>query len=179
MPERAARANEPPADHVFLGNLGRVFGLEGALHFRPAGEAEAQAIFELDEVFVTGLGSTAIRDIRQHGNGLVVAFEGIRRPERARGLVNERVFAPAESLPVPSGGAIYADVVRGLPVLIDGRPFGTVADLAGVSGAELLLVDRPVGGQAMLPLRAPYVQVGPDAVLVVDPPPGLIDADGG
>jgi ribosomal 30S subunit maturation factor RimM len=174
----AERAQEPPADYVFLGNLGKVFGLEGALHFRPAGEAEAQAVFDLDEVFVTGVGSMAIRDVRQHGKSLIVAFESVRRPERARGLVNARVFAHAESLPVPSGGAIYGDALRGLPVLIDGRPFGTVADLAGVSGAELLLVDRPVGGQAMLPLRAPYVQVGPDAVLVVDPPPGLIEPGG-
>lgn len=169
--------SEPPEGQVLLGRLGKVFGLAGALRFRPNGDAEAQAITQLDEVFVTGLGVAPIREVRQHGNGIVITFESVRRPERARELVNAQVYAPAEALPEPEGGALYSGALRDLPVLIDGRPFGTVAAVVGVSGAEILLVDRPVGGEAMIPLRAPYVQVAANAVLVVDPPLGLIDGD--
>lgn len=145
------------------------------LHFRSLGIAESEALFELEQVFVSGLGSTAISEVKPHGNGLLVAFEEIRRVERARELVNAEVFAPRTALPVPTDGSQYVDALRGLPVMVDGRPFGTVADLTGVAGAELLLVDRPEGGEAMLPLRAPYVQIARHAVLVDDPPPGLID----
>lgn len=177
MPERLTGPLEPPDGHVLLGRLGKVFGLAGALRFRPAGDAEAQAILELDEVFVAGLGTVPIREVRQHGNGLVLAFHSVRRPEPAQSLVNARVYAPAEALPEPAGGARYADALRDLPVLIDGQPFGTVAEMSGVSGAELLVVERPVGNRALLPLRAPYVEVTADAVLVTDPPPGLIDGN--
>ncbi|MEX2540889.1 MAG: hypothetical protein WD314_03745 [Trueperaceae bacterium] len=179
MTERLTGQVEPPGDHVLLGRLGKVFGLAGALHFRPAGEAEGRAILELDEVFVAGLGTVPVREIRRHGNGLVIAFDAVRRPERAQGLVNARVYAPAEALPEPAGGALYADALRDLPVFIDGQPFGTVAEVLGVSGAELLAVERPLGNQALLPLHAPYVQVTADAVLVIDPPAGLIDGDDG
>lgn len=170
-------AGEPPAGHVLLGRLGKVFGLTGAFHFRPAGEAEGEALLELDAVFVAGLGTVAIREARRHGSGLILALEPVRRPERAQSLVNASVYAAAESLPEPRDGASYAGTVRNLPVLIDGRPFGTVLEVSGVSGAELLVVDRPVGSRALLPLRAPYVQVTTNSVLVVDPPPGLIDDD--
>jgi 16S rRNA processing protein RimM len=166
---------EPPAGHVLLGRLGKTFGLEGSLHFRALGAAEAEALFELDEVFVAGLGATTIQEVKPHGGGLLVSFENVRRVERARELVNSQVFAPIDALPAPAEGGQYVDALRGLPVMVDGRPFGTIADLTGVSGAELLLVERPEGGETMLPLRAPYVQVAPHAVLVEDPPPGLID----
>ena len=162
---------------MLLGRLGKTFGLEGAFHFRSLGLPESEALFELDEVFIGGLGTMAIDEVKPHGGGLLISFRGIRRVEKARPLVNAQVYAHRDFLPPPSEGGQYADALRGLPVLVDGRPFGTVVDLAGVSGSELLMVERPEGGQALLPLRAPYVQVADHEVLVEDPPPGLIDPD--
>lgn len=162
---------------MFLGRLGKTFGLEGLLYFRSVGAAESEALLELDEVFVEGLGTTVIREVKPHGGSLLISFSGVRRVENARPLVNAQVYADPYTLPAPSEGGHYVDALRGLPVLVDGRPFGTVADLTGVTGAELLLVERPEGGASMLPLRAPYVQVAQQAVLVDDPPPGLIDPD--
>lgn len=162
---------------MLLGRLGKVFGLEGALRFRPLGDAEAQAVFELEQVFVLGAGPLRIREVRQHGSGLLIAFDGVRRRERAQPLVNAQVSAPADALPPPAEGEQFVDALRGLPVIIDGRPFGTVADLFGVAGAELLQVSRPEGAEALIPFRAPYVQLTQHEVLVDNPPPGLIDSD--
>ncbi|HEX7004242.1 MAG TPA: ribosome maturation factor RimM [Trueperaceae bacterium] len=175
MTSRSGAAEGPPEGYVLLGRLGKTFGLKGALHFRSLGLPESEALFELEEVFVTGLGVLAIAEVKPHGASLLVSFEGIRRVEEARPLVNAQVYAEPASLPPPAEGGQYADALRGLPVLVDGRPFGTVADLAGVAGAELLTVERPEGGEALIPLRAPYVQVARHEVLVEDPPPGLID----
>lgn len=166
---------EPPEDYVLLGQLGKTFGLEGALRFRPLGGAEQEAVLALDEVFVTGLGVAQIREVRRHGNGLVIFFEAVKRPERARRLVNAEVFAARDSLPPPDGERAYLQALTGRPVLVDGRPIGTVLELGGVDGAELLVVERPQGDELLIPLRAPYVQVVEDAVLVADPPPGLLD----
>ncbi|MEX2535432.1 MAG: hypothetical protein WD273_07485 [Trueperaceae bacterium] len=177
MAQRSDTALEPPQGYVLLGRLGKTFGLAGALHFRPLGIAEAEAIFELDAVFIAGVGNNLLREVKSHGKSILVTFNTVRRIDQARELVNAQLFAPGESLPVPSAGGQYVDALRGLPVLVDGRPFGTVVDLTGVAGAELLMVERPEGGQAMLPLRAPYVHLAQHAVLVVEPPPGLIDAD--
>jgi 16S rRNA processing protein RimM len=168
---------DPTLGHLLLGRLGKTFGLEGALRFKPLGPAEAEAIFDLNEVFVAGLGRATIREVREHGNRLLITFEAVRQPERARKLVNAQVFAPLESLPEPSGGTLYLEAVSGLPVIVDGRPFGTVAELMGVSGAELLRVERPQGPDTLIPLRAPYVQLGEHAVMVEDPPAGLIGPD--
>ena len=167
----------PPEGHVLLGRLGKAFALEGALFFRSLGAAESEALFELDEVFVTGFGPMSIREVKPHGGDLLISFHGVRKVEKARSLVNSEIYAPRDALPRPSEGGQYVDALRGLPVLVDGRPFGTVADLTGVAGAELLAVERPEGGEALLPLRAPYVQVSRQEVLVEDPPPGLIDPD--
>jgi 16S rRNA processing protein RimM len=169
---------EPPDGFILLGRLGKTFGLKGALHFRPLGEAEAEAILGLDEVFVAGLGLTAIREVRPHGPGIVVTFPSARSPESARKLVNSDVYAHADSLPTDDGAAPYLGALRGLPVLLAGRPLGTVANVIGPVGAELLAVERPDGGELLLPLQAPYVQVSRDSILVVDPPGGLIDEDG-
>jgi 16S rRNA processing protein RimM len=168
---------EPPAGFVLLGRLGKTFGLEGALHFRPLGPAEAEAILDLDKLFVAGLGHTVVREARRHGSGVVVSFPAATSPERAKTLVNAEVYAPRAALPEDDERAHYVDVLRGLPVLLGGRPFGIVEDVIGVAGAELLVVERPDGAEVLLPLRAPYVQASGDSVLVDDPPPGLIDAD--
>jgi ribosomal 30S subunit maturation factor RimM len=169
---------EPPDGFILLGRLGKTFGLKGALHFRPLGPAEAEAILDLSEVFVAGLGMTAVREARPHGAGIVVTLPSARNPESARKLVNSDVYAHAESLPSDEGATHYVDALRGLPVLLAGRPLGTVANVFGPVGAELLAVERLDGHELLLPLQAPYVQVSHDSVLVVDPPGGLIDEDG-
>lgn len=177
MANRSGTFDEPPEGYVYLGRLGKTFGLEGVLFFRSIGVAESEALFELDAVFVTGLGRTPIREVKAHGGDLLISFDGVRRLERAKSLVNAEVYAERDALPPPSEGGQYVDALRGLPVLVDGRPFGTVTDLIGVAGAELLAVERPEGGRTLLPLRAPYVQIAHQEVLVDDPPPGLIDPD--
>ena len=176
MASRTGAADVPPEGYLLLGRLGKTFGLEGALHFRGLGPAESEALFELDEVYVAGLGRVGVREVKPHGASLLVTLEGVRRLEKARPLVNASVYADPSALPHPGEG-LYVDAVRGLPVLVDGRPFGTVADLTGVAGAELLTIERPEGGEALIPLRAPYVQIAGREVLVEDPPPGLIDPD--
>jgi ribosomal 30S subunit maturation factor RimM len=159
-----------------LGRLGRTYQLEGALHCRVEGEREAAALRRAERVVVDGHGALRVRFVRAHGSGHVVAFEGFRSPERAQALVNATVR-------LDPGDRAAASLLRaapalvGLPVSLDGAPFGHVD--AVLEGAQTLLRVRAGGSLHLVPAAAPYVSVLADEVALRDPPPGLLDDPGG
>lgn len=165
----AADAHDAPTGPL-LARLGRTYQLEGALHVRPEGEAEATALRRATRVVVEGHGTLRVRFVRAHGAGLVMAFQGLRSPERAQRLVNARLHlhpddADALGTPVTTARA-------GLPVTLDGAPYGVVD--AVLDGPQRLLRVLGPDGAHLVPAAAPYVRIDPDAVALLDPPPGLL-----
>lgn len=159
---------------VQLGVLGKTYQLAGGLRLYPLGEAEAQALASLSEVTIEGLGPCRIRELRQHGNGFVLYLTRALSREAARALVNRAVFAPASALPEAEEDAIYADELAGLPVLLDGQPYGEVLELRE-AGLQDLLVIAQGGRELLVPLQAPYVVVTDDEVRLEQPPEGLLE----
>ena len=165
----AADAHEAPSGPL-LARLGRTYQLEGALHVRPEGEEEALALTRAERVVVSGYGVLRVRFVRTHGAGLVMAFQGFRSPERAQALVNAAVHLhpdDAAALPEAAHG-----VRAGLPVTLDGAPYGVVE--AVIDGPQRLLRILGPDGAHLVPAGAPYVQIASDAVALRDPPPGLL-----
>ncbi len=167
-------AHAPPADFVKLGTLGKTFQLEGGLRFYPLGDAEADAVLGLSELWLTGVGEVGVRRVRPAGQNIILYLGQIRDREAAQRLVNKDVYAAAAALPEPEEGDIYIDELLDLPVYLDGDLYGTVVEVLE-AGLQDLLVIRASAGEAMVPLQAPYVEVTDDGVYLVDLPEGLLE----
>jgi ribosomal 30S subunit maturation factor RimM len=168
----AADERDAPTGPV-IGRLGRTYQLEGALHCRVDGEAEAAALRRAERIVVDGHGSLRVRFVHTHGSGLVVAFQGFRSPERAQVLVNATVRLDPGDRAAAALLAAAQPALVGLPVTLDGAPFGRVD--AVLEGAQTLLQVRAGGALHLVPASAPYVTVLDDEVALRDPPPGLLD----
>lgn len=178
-PERDA----PPSGWVRLARLGRTYQLHGALRADPTGPAALDALRQLaaalGPVWLDGVGPTRLREARLVGAGLVLAFQGVYTPERARPLVHAHVWAEPDALPPavvdPAAEGVDPARLEGAPVTRDGTPFGRVA-YVWLGAQDLLVIDGP-DGQRMVPWAAPYVHWDGTTVDLVDPPAGLVDPD--
>lgn len=165
---------QPPPGHVLLGKLGRSFGLEGALRVQPRDERALQALQALDEVFVEGLGPSRVEEVRPHGREWLLRLGRVQRVERARTLGNARVWGDPDRLDAQLGERLTQADPTGLPVLVDGAPWGEVLAREGGEALAWLRVRGP-SGELLLPAWAPYVRTEADAIHVEDPPAGLLD----
>jgi len=167
----------PPPGWWRLGRLGRPFQTRGALRLQAAGPHAETAVQALAaaaaEVWLSTLGRTRVQGVKRTSEGLALSFQGIYTPERARALVHAELWAPAESYPADAVDDPSERFV-GAPVLLDGEPYGDVVRI--MRGAQLLLVVRDAQArERLLPWGAPYLRWAGHSLLIVDPPPGLID----
>ncbi len=155
---------------VEIGRLGKPHGLSGGLWFRAG---EPGLLSYLDEVTIEGTGLVRLVELREMQGSLVVYFEGLSSREDAEAWVGRAVYANTESLPALEGGAYYYFQLIGMPVHMAGELVGEVADLID-NGAQDLLVVRHGSRTHLVPLQAPYVQVG-EGEIQLEPIPGLLE----
>jgi 16S rRNA processing protein RimM len=167
-------ALEPPVDSVQIGILGKTFGLKGGLHFYGLGPAEDAALAQLPRVFVPTWGERRVLDVKTKGNKQVLFLARVEHINIARTLVNQPIYAYLEDLPEPEV-SVYADVLLGLEVVVDGEPLGQVSEVQTASSQDLLIISTPTGTEHMLPLQADYVSFDEESgiIYVTDPPEGL------
>lgn len=158
-----------PEGYVLIGSLGKTFKLEGGLRFHGLGPAEQAAIVDLKQVYVPALGFVAVKRVLAMPRQTVVYLAGVLSVEAAKRLVNEPVYAPRAELP----DGVYAGLLVGMPVWLNGQPFGTVSAVDEAGGQYLLAVVAD-GKEYLVPLAAPYVVIG-DVVDIRDPPEGLLE----
>ncbi|UCH25920.1 MAG: PRC-barrel domain-containing protein [Trueperaceae bacterium] len=172
---------QAPETYVLLGRLGKTFQLAGGLHFYPLGPGEARAITTVDEVFVTGLGPSKIRQVMPRGNAFILHLERVKRVDRAKTLVHGAVFADRAALPNLSE-TFYFDLLIGSRVTVDGKDYGEVTDVMDAGGQVVVEVktsgitgDRNALHRVLVPLTAPYVTVDERTIHISSPPAGLLD----
>jgi 16S rRNA processing protein RimM len=163
-----------PDNHIQLGRLGKTFQLQGGLRFYGLGEAEEEAIFELERVFLRGLGESDIRDVREMAGHTVVYFSRALTVEAAKQLVNREVYTPKDALPDSDDDNLYLDEIVGLEVYLDSKPFGKVTEIQN-AGMQDLLIIKTDKREVTLPFPAPYVRVEEDGVWLENVPEGLLD----
>lgn len=168
-------AGSPPRGSVEVARLGRSHGLEGVVRVHPHDDASREALAAAGRVWVDGLGDAEVLGLKRHGPHLLLRLDRLRRVELAKALVHAAVHVDRGLLPDAIAAALGRDAT-GLPVLVDGRPYGRVRAVEGSEAAPLLRVDGP-HGERLVPLAAEYVQRTDDAVIVTDPPPGLLEDD--
>lgn len=157
-----------------LGTLGKTFQLKGGLRFYALGDAEAEAILSVEDVFIEGVGESRVREAKEMGQGIIVHLSAALSVEKAKMLVNRALYAAPDALPEPEDDAIYIDVLIDQPVFLDGEPYGEVLEVLDADMQDVLKIK--VGtNEVMIPLQAPYVEITDDGVYLVDVPQGLLE----
>ncbi len=173
----------PPAEYLRLGRLGRSFKLDGGVRLHVEAELtddELEALLATGaRFFVTGLGETRLRGLDDRTGTLVLLLEGVRDRTAARALVNAAVYVHSQDLPEALGEALSApsseEALRGLPVVVDGRPWGEVSAAHLNAVNPYIEVRSESGSVSLVALAAPYVEVTEEAVVLTSPPEGLLD----
>ncbi len=110
---------------------------------------------------------------------LIAHLSGIDDRDQAEALRGLRLYLPRAALPPTAAEEYYhADLIGLQAALADGTPVGQVRAVHDFGAGDTLEIERPEGPSAMVPFtRAIVPVVDLDAGrLVLDPPPGLIDA---
>ncbi len=159
---------------IEIGRIGKPYGMEGGLKFR--GEA---VVFDLEKVYLEGLGYRLIEEIEELGNELVVYLAGVQIRAEAERLAGLRVYADQDDLPELEEGEYYYFELVGRPVFVDGKPFGEVVDVEDGVQDRLVIKARGTSLRAqsktyLVPLQAPYVKIEADGIYI-EAIPGLFD----
>lgn len=159
---------------IEIGRIGKAYGMAGGLKFR--GEP---VIFDLERIYLEGLGYRAIEDIEEQNDEIVLFLTGVDNRQEAERLVGLRVYADQADLPPLEEGEYYYFELIGRPVFVDGQPFGEVVDVE--DGAQERLIIKAKGASLraqsktyMVPFQAPYVKVEADGIYI-ETIPGLLD----
>ena len=163
-----------------VGRIGRPHGVRGEVTVEVRTD-------DPDARFVPGValltepadrGPLVVAGRRWHREVLLLTVEGVASREDAEELRDTELLVPVADLPaLEDPDAYYDHQLVGLRVrLTDGSPLGSVAAVRH-EGADLLVVERVDGGEALIPFVSaivPTVEI--DAgYLVVDPPEGLLE----
>lgn len=170
------------ADRTRIGHLLGPHGVQGGVKLFVLGDA-AQ-VRALKRVYVEGRGWLRLTRTEALAPGVVLHLAGVSTREGAEALRGLNVWAADTELPAPEDGVYYYHELRGLAVTgAGGEALGEVVDVVDMGHQDLLLV-RHAGGEAYLPLQAPYVDIRlngrkrPLSVRLTDEAPeGLFDVD--
>ncbi|GIW31900.1 MAG: ribosome maturation factor RimM [Meiothermus ruber] len=159
---------------IEIGRIGKAYGMAGGLKFR--GEL---VIFDLERIYLEGLGYRAIEEIEEHNGEIVLFLTGVEGRQEAEQLVGLRVYADQADLPPLEEGEYYYFELIGRPVFVDGQPFGEVVDVEDGAQERLVIKARGASLRAqrktyMVPFQAPYVKVESDGIYI-EAIPGLFD----
>jgi len=169
-----------PTEFVFLGRVGRTHGVGGEIYVDRTSltpdEWRAMGRFEW-----RGRGGETrplvLHEIRAAHDRLLATFEGIGDRESAAKLVNGELWGDAARLPDPGPGVAYTFQLVGLKVVdTEGREIGTVRDYSSAAAQPLFVVEHD-GREIFLPAYEPFLKRVDLAagLIVVDPPPGLLE----
>jgi 16S rRNA processing protein RimM len=170
----------PSTDTVVVGRIGRPHGVRGEVTVEVRTD-DPEARFPPGAVLRTepaDRGPLTVTGRRWHREVLLLTLEGVESREAAEELRNTELLVDiAELPPLAEPDTYYDHQLVGLrAVLADGSPLGEVVAVRH-EGADLLVVGRDEGGEALIPFVAAIVPTVDLAAgqLVVDPPEGLLE----
>ena len=169
-----------PTDKVCLGVIAGAHGVGGEVRigsftaepaaiatYGPLSDERGQRRFTLELVGV------------KRGD-LIARIAGIADRDAAAALTGTRLYVERRVLPQPAHDEYYHSDLLGLAVEgRGGERLGLVKGLYDFGAGSVIEIERPGGVRAMLPFTRAVVPVIdlPGGRLIVDPPPGLMEAD--
>lgn len=170
-------------DDVLVGRIIKPHGLHGEVGVDVLSDVEGR--FAPGVTFVVGGRTLTVAAAREHGGRLLLSFAEVADRSAAEALRGTELYGPrGDTL---DSETYFAHELVGLAVLAaDAAPLGTVVDLVLLPPAaayDLVEVERDDGSTWLLPLVDDYVEVvdwhGEQALMVVDPPEGLVPPPAG
>jgi 16S rRNA processing protein RimM len=166
---------------LVVGRIAKAHGIGGevSIEVRTDVPDERFAVGVLLDTDPADLGPLVVERSRWHSGRLLVAFEGVAdrtAAERLRGA--SLVVDSATSPPIDDDDEYWDHDLVGLEVVSTaGEVLGAIDDVVHPPGADLLVVRRPDGGEALVPFVRDIVTTVDMTArrAVVDPPEGLFE----
>lgn len=171
---------------VIVGRVRKVHGLQGELAVELITDRPA-AIFAAGRRVFAGTPSGAVardrrelvvRAARDFKGGLLVRFEGIEDRDEAEKWRGRFLLIPGAEVEPAGEDELFVHELYGMTVTLpDGATVGVVANVYELPQGLGLDVAREGGGSVVIPWRTEIIRSWDveSRVLVVDPPPGLLD----
>jgi 16S rRNA processing protein RimM len=166
---------------LVVGRIAKAHGIGGEVSVEVRTDAfeERFAVGAALDTEPAHLGPLTIARTRWHAGRLLVAFEGVSDRTLADALRGALLVVDSATSPAIEDADEYWDHdLAGLDVVLtDGQAVGVVADVAHPPGADLLVIRRPDGSEALVPFVRDIVTTVDMAArrVVVDPPDGLFE----
>jgi len=162
---------------IEIGGVARAHGLRGEVVIVTHDPASA-TLGRVEHVYLDGLDGAPRRVLAARGThrGWLVLLEGVATRTEAEALRGRPVEVDRADLDLEEGDVLLHDLVGCAVRLVDGRPWGVIAEIDTVPGGlQDRLVIHDGGVERMLPLVDVFVKdIDLDArVVTVDPPEGL------
>ncbi len=167
---------------VVVGRIGRPHGIRGQVTVEPRTD-------EPDMRFAPGavlsvdppMPDLVVEHIHWHSGRLLVSFRGVGDRDGAEALRGLLLHVEREADEAPEDPDEFYDssLVDCTVQLTDGTVVGTVAEVVHLPGQDLLSVRTPDERDVLVPFVSAIVPTVDLAgrIVVIDPPPGLLDAD--
>ena len=114
---------------------------------------------------------------RQHGEGLLMTFEGYTSPEDVGRFRNQIVYVKSVDCPPLADGEYYHHQLIGLrAVTSGGEPIGTVTEILETGASDVLVILPESGPEVLIPMAASFIH-GIDLnkhEITVHPIPGML-----
>jgi 16S rRNA processing protein RimM len=168
---------------VVVGRVGRPHGIRGEVTVEPRTD-------EPDERFAPGavlqvdgpVHQLVVERTHWHSGRLLVVFEGVADRNTAESLRGLLLHVERGDDEIPDDPDEYYDsTLTGCAVeLLDGTAVGVVAEVLHLPSQDLLVVAGPDEREVLVPFLNAFVPTVDVAArrIVIDPPDGLLDADG-
>jgi len=166
---------------LVIGRITRPHGIRGEVVVEvttdePGSRFVAGAVLVTDPV---SAGPLTIEAVRPHQGRLIIAFDGVLDRTGAEALRDVRLCVDSADLPPPEDPDEYHDFqLVGLRAVSDsGEALGEVVGVEHGPAADLLVLRRPAGGNALVPFVkaiVPRVDLAAGRV-VLTPPEGLLE----
>jgi 16S rRNA processing protein RimM len=179
VPGRVRDADRPAEGQVVVGRVGKPFGNRGDVYV--FADPDLSEPFDPGTAYATtgGSGRSArlvVEQSRMHNDRLIIAFEGVTGREGAE-AIRGTVLTRDRSLVALDDDAIWvADLLGRTVIDPDGGLIGVVESVTDGHAHDYLVVARPDGGEAVVPLVDELVDITADPI-VMQPVTGLVDPD--
>ncbi|MEV5510947.1 ribosome maturation factor RimM [Streptomyces orinoci] len=166
---------------LVVGRIGRAHGIRGEVTVEvrtdePELRLGPGAVLATDPA---GAGPLTIESGRVHSGRLLLRFAGVADRNAAEALRNTLLIAEVDPDETPEDPEEYYDhQLMDLDVVtVDGTLVGRITEISHLPSQDLFIVERPDGGEVMIPFVSEIVtEIDLDAQrAVVDPPRGLLD----
>lgn len=163
----------PDGQPVVVGRVGKPFGTAGDVYV--FADPDLADPFEVGVRYGTPAGHLTVAMSRLHGGDrLVVGFEGLHDRAGAEAIRGTVLTRPRREVGLAEDVIWVVDLIGRTVVDADGGLVGVVEQVVDGYAHDYLVIARPDGGEAMIPMVEQLLDWDADPV-VVQPLPGLID----